>query len=180
MAVEFLTSFGATLVGLAFVASGIGKLVDQSRFVEVVREYRLLPESAAAVVGWTLPGAELVLGIGLLMGLFWPWFPAAAAVLLLVFTGAVAANLARGRSALGCGCFGGTGGARLGWTIVTRNVALAIVVAPWWTGVDPGGPGAPASSGGLAAQGVAVLGVLGCLLSARLATLWRLGEVQRS
>jgi len=50
-----------------------------------------------------------------------------AALLLLLFAAAMAANLLRGRSDIDCGCAIGRLRERIGWPLVTRNLLLAVV-----------------------------------------------------
>jgi hypothetical protein len=50
-------------------------------------------------------------------------------VLLGVFTGAIAINLARGRTDIDCGCFGPALRQRLSWWLLLRNGALFALLA---------------------------------------------------
>src|SRR5262249_8779705 len=58
----------------------------------------------------------------------------AAFSLLVIFTGAIGVNLARGRTP-DCNCFGQLHAAPIGWSTVARNVALAVVAGSLiWSG----------------------------------------------
>ncbi len=91
-------------LGAVFIASAWPKIADPPAFLQMVANYRLLPEALLGPVALVLPWLELLAGIALLSG----WGRRGAAlwiiVLLLVFMGAISINLARGQ-AVDCGCF---------------------------------------------------------------------------
>jgi len=108
----------ATLA-LIFLSSAVEKAKDLSWFADVLREYRLVPESAVWPVAFAIPATELA---------------AVAAVvligLLLAFSFAVGINLARGRHHIDCGCWGpGAQRSELSGWLVVRNLALAAVAS---------------------------------------------------
>jgi hypothetical protein len=78
---------------------------------------------APAPVARTLPFAELVLGALLVAGAGLPWTAYVAFALLVAFTAAVAARLAR-RDAVPCGCFGESSPAPVGRDTLLRNLVL--------------------------------------------------------
>ena len=93
------------------------------------------------VAAW-LPRLELVLALVLLAGVATAVSAALAAAALLVFSAAVAVNLARGRK-IECGCFGGASPRQITWRLVLRDIllaatAVAISVRPpaTWTLLD--------------------------------------------
>ena len=108
---------------LLFSVAAWHKLADRSHFEEALRGYALLPDGATRPFSWTLPRVELAIAIALL-------HPAshlgglAAASLLLVYTGAIGINLARGRRGIDCGCFTKGSSTPLSSALVARNVAL--------------------------------------------------------
>lgn len=114
-----------TAAALLFAEAAFGKLSDRAGFEGVVANYRLLPAPLAAPVARLLPPAEALIAMGLLAGVLAPWPATAAAALLLVFAGAMAVNLRRGRAEIDCGC--GRGGPRqsISWGRVVRNLGLA-------------------------------------------------------
>jgi methylamine utilization protein MauE len=108
---------------LLFLAAAAHKLRDPRRFVATLADYRVLPAplvpaAAAAVVAVELGLAGLVPLPGA-AGL------RAGAALLLVYAGAIAANLVRGRRHIDCGCLGVVGRRSISWWLVGRNVAFA-------------------------------------------------------
>jgi uncharacterized membrane protein len=121
--------FAKTLIGVILTATGIAKLSDLYKFIEIVRGYMLLPESAANFVGLILPMMEIIVGVNLLLGLLMPWPALVAAVLFLLFAAVVAINILRGRHDIACGCFGAPRKNRLTWGIVLRNIAFTFAAA---------------------------------------------------
>ena len=119
----------ATLA-LIFLSSAVEKAKDLSWFADVLRQYRLVPESAVWPVAFAIPATELAAAAGLLYA---PLQVVAAVVLiglLLAFSFAVGINLARGRHHIDCGCWGpGAQRSELSGWLVVRNLALAAVAS---------------------------------------------------
>jgi hypothetical protein len=127
-----LALFGAmasTAVALLFLLAGVDKLRHRALLPGVIANYRLLPAALVAPAALLLAPVELAVAAGLLLGVK-PWAPLAAMGLLLLFAGAMAVNILRGRRHIDCGC--GHAGLRqaLGWGQVARNVALVAALLP--------------------------------------------------
>lgn len=105
------------------VATALHKLRDLARFREAVRAYELVPARAVGVAAAGLAGLELATGLALLAPAAAPALVAAA--LFALYAGAVAANLARGRRDIACGCGGLAGEWGLHPALVARNAGLA-------------------------------------------------------
>ncbi|MGY1602441.1 MauE/DoxX family redox-associated membrane protein [Geodermatophilus sp. SYSU D00815] len=125
------------LLGGVLLVAGALKLPDPAAAVRAVRAYRLLPEPLVAPVAFGLPVVEVAVGLALLAGVFVRTAAIAAAVLLAVFTAAVASAWARGLR-IDCGCFGGGGEVAADGTAypaeVLRDGALllvALALARW-------------------------------------------------
>lgn len=114
---------------LLFASAAAHKWRDLAGFSIILEAYGLLPRTAVRRVSWLVPGLES----GLAAGLLWPPARAIAALLglclLLGYSAAIGVNLRRGRRDLACGC-GGPDQRRpiAGW-MLTRNLALAVVLA---------------------------------------------------
>ncbi len=112
-----------------WVTAAAGKLANREAFRGVLHNYRLLPRSLERPAAATLPLVEL----GTALALLWP--PArpsgalASILLLLLFAAAMGINLRRGRREIDCGCFIGVLRQRIGWWLVIRNLALALLAA---------------------------------------------------
>jgi hypothetical protein len=112
----------------ALMASAVfHKASDPAAFVGTLRDYRLLPGRLVPLAASAIVASELGIGIALLVpGLAVPAALACAALLLL-YSGAIGINLARGRRHIDCGCLGP--GARQpihGWLLVRNGALIAI------------------------------------------------------
>lgn len=96
---------------------------SSARRLESLDGYRIVPR---AMQPWTLAllsVAEAVLGLTLALGLWSPFSQLAAALLLLVFAGAMAQALGRGL-VTECGCFGSLSSSRVRPALIARNLVL--------------------------------------------------------
>jgi uncharacterized membrane protein YphA (DoxX/SURF4 family) len=128
-ALPLLGVAASVAVALLFAVAGIDKLRHRDLLPGVIANYRLLPDALVAPAAALLPGVELLVAVGLLLG-FAPLAPMVAIALLLVFAAAMAINIGRGRRHIDCGC--GHVGLRqqLGWSQVARNLVLATALLP--------------------------------------------------
>jgi uncharacterized membrane protein YphA (DoxX/SURF4 family) len=117
-----------TLISVVLLAAAYGKLRHGGPFQGVVANYRLLPDAMVAPAAYLIPPVELLLGVTLLLGLAYPWPELSTAGLLLVFALAMGINLRRGRHHIDCGCFQSALKQTLSWTLVMRNVVLALLL----------------------------------------------------
>ena len=101
----YLTLVSRLGLGGTFIFSGVAKLVELEEFVEIVKEYDILPHSLSQAYGYTLPGLEVALGIFLVAGLFLRTNAAISILILISFLIAKSINLFRGDD-ISCGCFG--------------------------------------------------------------------------
>jgi hypothetical protein len=112
-------------LALLFAVAGIGKLCPGAGFEATLSGYRLLPAFSLKAVAVVLPIFEILLAGGLAIAALEPWPEVCAAGLLVLFAGAMAINLARGRSSISCGCSFGGGDKELRWGAIGRNLVLA-------------------------------------------------------
>lgn len=111
-----------------FVASAWHKLRDLPGFRTALAGYRLLPAPALGVAAAGLAALELAIGLACLWPAAAPTACRAGALLLALYSLAIACNLARGRREIDCGC-GGPGGRRpLGIGLVLRNGVLVALL----------------------------------------------------
>ena len=108
-----------------FVLAAVAKLLDLEGTRRALREFGV-PARFVRGLALSLPVAELAMAAALVPAATAPWGGVAAALLLGVFTTAIAANLAAGR-APDCHCFGNLHSAPVRWTTLLRNVALLAV-----------------------------------------------------
>ncbi len=93
-------------VGLILIGTGIGKGLDMSGFVTVLKGYQLMPHWLNVILAYTLPFIELGIGIGLLLAIKrvqMAWLAVGLHVLMLSI---VIITLNRGIAVANCGCFG--------------------------------------------------------------------------
>jgi uncharacterized membrane protein YphA (DoxX/SURF4 family) len=112
------------LLGTVFAISGATKLQHPTSFLIDLGEYGLLAARAIPIVGWLVMLAELATGLALLAGVLIPIVSTAAALMLMLFSGAAASALSRGKRPSSCGCFGKALSAELHWGVVARNLLL--------------------------------------------------------
>jgi hypothetical protein len=108
------------LLGL-FARSVYGKLRDPVSFRATVSDYELVAASWVTPVSGALIAAESVMLVTLLPSASHVWAARACAVLLLLYSGAIAWNLARGRREIDCGCAGPLAQSGLHEWLVVRN-----------------------------------------------------------
>ena len=109
-----------------FLAAALHKWQDPMEFYAQVDAYRLLPTAGSWWLSKCLPWLEALLAVSLLVPMVAHVAAWVAAALLLVYAGAMAVNLVRGRKDLDCGCGGPS--ARISWKLVVRNALMALAV----------------------------------------------------
>ena len=94
------------LLGLVFLMSAIGKLVDLQGSVDAVYGFNIFPMAFARFSGLVVPFVELFMSLGLIFGVFTRLAALGASIMSLVFF-LVKAHvlLIQGRQ-IDCGCFG--------------------------------------------------------------------------
>ena len=116
----------AAAMGIILIIGALAKLRDVELFRYAVENYRLLGSANSALFAWVFPLVELSAGILLVVestrtvGM---WLGLAT---LSVATGGVVLSLLRGLTSIECGC--GTGGQRISWGLVGRNVVLSLAI----------------------------------------------------
>jgi uncharacterized membrane protein YphA (DoxX/SURF4 family) len=163
------------IVAGVFLRAGVVKLWDRVGFRAAVANYGLLPPVVVAPVAAVLPLAEIAGGALLAAGILTALVAILLGLLLAAFAGAIAVNLARGRS-FDCGCSGSSTPSRIGWRHVALDLGLAAAAAlvaaygPVAASVWPGPLGPDpwtAPAGGVTPTILAVLIVLITTLVAR-------------
>lgn len=94
------------VLGLLFLAAGLTKIGSPQELQVAISNYRLLPGSLVPFTAVFLPTLEIMLGIGLLTGLYPRAAGLGVGMLSLVFGSAVVSALIRGLD-IECGCFSG-------------------------------------------------------------------------
>ena len=126
-----------TLAGI-FLFAAAHKARNYLAFRGILSQYKLLPEALVGIVAAAIVVAEIAAALLLLAPTdLLPGVPAAAlaALLLCVYTGAIAVNLVRGRTAIDCGC-GGEPTPLSGWLLARNGLLLGLAFTAG-TGATP-------------------------------------------
>ncbi len=120
-------------LGLVFLATAAGKLLDVPGFAGVLGTYEAFPEAALLPLAVAVPVAELALALWLFSGRRLVGAAAAALGLHAFYAAWAAATLLRGLRPPNCGCFGVFLPRPLGWRtliedLVMMGVSAALVV----------------------------------------------------
>ncbi len=127
------------LLAGVFALAGAAKLLDRSGSRRSLADFGV-PAALTAPLSIALPLAEVAVALSLLTRSFAAYGAVGAFVLLLLFVGGIAFNLARGRSP-DCHCFGQLYSKPIGWPALCRNAALAavalFVATAGWSSAGP-------------------------------------------
>lgn len=123
------------LLGLVFLASGIGKLISGSEaqyLVELLAtEFYWLIEYSSLIVTVTSI-LELVIALFLLWGRYLKWALGGALLMLVGFSSVLSYFYFQGMNVENCGCFGALGFASgLEFTLVRNGVLIALVIGAY-------------------------------------------------
>lgn len=144
----FVCVIARVIVGGIFVMYAVDKIAAPADFALNVERYELLPLAAVNIVALVLPWVELLVGLFLLSGVRLQASAAVAAVLLVVFIGAIGSAMLRGLE-INCGCSAQS--ETVGWGKIAEDLlylllALRIIVKPnsLWTLEIAGADASPA------------------------------------
>jgi uncharacterized membrane protein YphA (DoxX/SURF4 family) len=169
LVVPFLSITARLLLAFVLLIAGISKLTDRRGFRAALRDFGVR-ERLARALAIVVPVAELATAGALIPGPSAQWGGLAAAVLLVAFTAAITANIARGRHPE-CKCFGGLHTSTTGPRALVRNAFLvvlaALVVTDSWAGSPDSAWDALADRGAGGAVLAGIVSGLGALVIAR-------------
>ena len=135
-------------IGAIFVVAGLAKLGDPKSFAEQIHNFRLSPISLENFIAMTLPWIEVVCGLALIALRYTRAASQLILWMMLVFTVAVAAAVARGLD-IECGCFGTADASTVGYTKLLENFGMILMA--WIATLRPhSGADAPARASDLA------------------------------
>lgn len=122
-----ITLFLKFLIAIIFISSGLHKINKLYEHKGHIRNYNIVPIKFIGPVAIIDTSIELIIGTGLLIGMFNLTLTYMAIVLLCVYSTAIIINLFRGNRNLNCGCNGIVGDHNISWKLVLRNVLLGCV-----------------------------------------------------
>ncbi|MGM7684749.1 MauE/DoxX family redox-associated membrane protein [Cytobacillus sp. Hm23] len=117
-----------TLLGYMFLSSSLIKLFDMQSHYLSVSAYQIVPERYTFSFSIMDAIYELIIAVCLIFGVFLELTLINGALLLSVYTVAIAVNLRRGRTDLDCGCGGLVGNHKISPKLIWRNVSLIVII----------------------------------------------------
>ena len=122
-------------LAVLFATAAFHKLRDRGAFAAIVEAYRLVPSEAVGASVLAIAAGEIATATLLLLPSARTLGAAAAIGLLVLYSGAIAINLARGRRTIDCGCGAPGDEQPIDESLLARNTvlvltALATVPAP--------------------------------------------------
>jgi uncharacterized membrane protein YphA (DoxX/SURF4 family) len=114
-------------VASLFLLSGLTKVRHFRVFQATLTNYELVPGFLVPVCAVLLTGLEVAIGCAALFPVSAPFGMFAAAGLLLLYAGAIGANLWRGRRDIDCGCTGPAIRQQLSGWLLLRNLGLVLL-----------------------------------------------------
>jgi peroxiredoxin/uncharacterized membrane protein YphA (DoxX/SURF4 family) len=122
-----LSIISRLLLAVVFAIAGIAKLSDLGGTRKTLADFGV-PEFLARGVTVLLPLFELACAAALIPSVSAWWGAVGVLAMLLLFTGAIGVNMARGRTP-DCHCFGQLHSEPIGWKTIVRNVGLSAIAA---------------------------------------------------
>ncbi|PPD34473.1 MAG: hypothetical protein CTY19_04405 [Methylomonas sp.] len=120
-------------LGLLFVSTAIGKLLDNRGFAHVIDTYQLgVPDVALMGIALSVSLLELLIGINILRGRALSMNVLATLGFHLGYAGLAFATLLRGIALSNCGCFGVFLARSLTWSTVGEDLVLAGISLTCW------------------------------------------------
>ena len=116
-------------LGLLFLATATGKLLDNRGFAEVLRTYDLFPPGSLLTLGLILSLTELWLAFQLLGNRTAAVGAAGALAVNAMYTGLAVITNVRGLKLPNCGCFGVFLARPMTWSTVTEDASLTLMTA---------------------------------------------------
>jgi len=113
------------ILGLILLFSGIAKIADPSKAVNLMLEFKIVPESVILIIISILPVLEILFGVLLISNMYQKFASISA---LVLFTGFFLISIYGTITGLNsdCGCFGSVIKSRIGWGMVVRNGVFVI------------------------------------------------------
>ena len=119
--------FLRVIIGIVFLISSIGKIIDHKKFIQIVINYEILSPSLSLLYGFFLPYIELIIAIMIILGLFVDAAGYVGILMILSFIYAVSVNVVRGRKNLDCGCFGKFLERKLGLPTLLDDIVILLL-----------------------------------------------------
>jgi uncharacterized membrane protein YphA (DoxX/SURF4 family) len=112
-------------IGGFFVFAAVDKVLTPAVFATSISHYGMVPNEVVNIMALVLPWLELVAGVLLILGVKVRASALLCALMLVMFTGAVAWAVINGLD-IDCGCFGAQGAEEVSWWKVAKNSAMIL------------------------------------------------------
>jgi len=113
------------MLGLVLMFSGIAKIVDSSNAVNMIIEFRIIPQGLIISIFSFLTVVEILTGLLLISGIYPKIAVISALVLFIGFFFISIYGTVVGLTG-DCGCFGAAVQSRIGWGMVVRNGVFVV------------------------------------------------------
>ncbi|MBM7846354.1 MauE/DoxX family redox-associated membrane protein [Herpetosiphon giganteus] len=114
------------LLLIIFLPSALSKLSNLTNFKHALLQYQIVPVPIVWLFVVTIPVAELILPICLLLGIGHFISAYLLSLLLIIFIVAIGINLLRGNR-VSCGCKGASASEQISWGLLIRNCLLSLI-----------------------------------------------------
>lgn len=122
-----ISATATAYTGLVFTHAAWHKLCDFGSFIGFVANYQIVPACVAPAIARVIVAAEVCVTLALIVPGQRDIGAYLAIAILLAYSGAMTANIVRGRKRVECGC--GSAPQFLNWSLVLRNIVLSGIAA---------------------------------------------------
>lgn len=123
---DYLTMLSRLLIGGIFIYASLYKLIEPAAFAQSIWYYHIVPGSLINLIAIVLPWLEILMGAGLIFGVWYRGAVLWSNVLTVVFIIALVSTVARGLD-IECGCFKAAHSAtESAWTSIWFDVVMLV------------------------------------------------------
>ena len=115
--------FCRMILGIVFLISGILKLLDPVQFSEAILNYQVVGRTLSAWTAVLIPALEIIIGLGLISGIWLAESLMITAGLYIVFDIMIGQAMIRGLD-ISCGCFNPSESGPIDFFKIMQNIIL--------------------------------------------------------
>jgi putative oxidoreductase len=129
---DHLTLVSRLLVGGMYIVASYYKIVEPSSFAKSIWQYHMVPGTLINLMAVILPWLELLIGLAIILGLYYRGAIWWANLLLVVFIAALATTIIRGLD-IDCGCFkAGKSATGPAWKALLFDLGALVLAVQLW------------------------------------------------
>jgi uncharacterized membrane protein YphA (DoxX/SURF4 family) len=129
---DYLTILCRLVIGGMFIYASYYKIIDPGAFAKSIWYYHMVPGKLINLMALILPWLELLVGLALILGLFYRGAVLWVNVVMLIFIIALSSTIVRGIS-IDCGCFKASQGATSSaWNSLLFDLAAGLLCLQLW------------------------------------------------